>query len=68
MRKIYPVLVALLLALPLAATAKAQVAVGVGVGPEVAYAPAATRTTVVRLFSRIRPSPIAIAYQTHVGR
>jgi len=39
MRKIYPVLVALLLALPLAATAKAQVAVGVGVGPEVAYAP-----------------------------
>ena len=39
MRKIYPILIALVLALPLAATANAQVAVGVGVGPAVAYAP-----------------------------
>jgi hypothetical protein len=37
MRKIYPILIALVLALPLAATANAQVAVGVGVGPAVAY-------------------------------
>ena len=46
MRKIYPILIALVLALPLAATANAQVAVGVGIGPAVGIRPRCLRPLV----------------------